>query len=254
MSFLQSRAIVLKVMDYGESDKIVIFYTQHFGKLKAIAKGAKRSKKRFVNKLEFFSLLDITIVPGRLSTMGRIDNASLVNPFPALRENYHRYTAAMLVCELMDHWTRENDSDEPLFQLLCWCLHELSDRESIAETVIFFQIKMLDILGMGLMLEHCLVCGEMEQTALPYYFSPAQSGIICSRCCRTNDMGLIPLSLSAIKSMQMGRSLPLARLNRLKISGKSLAEAAMVLKHYGNFQLQREIHSWKQFNLAQSPL
>jgi DNA repair protein RecO (recombination protein O) len=251
MSFLQSRAIVLKVTDYGESDKIVTFYTQHFGKLKAIAKGAKRSKKRFVNKLEFFSLLDITIIPGRLSTLGLIDNASLLNPFPALRENYHRYTAAMLVCELMDHWTRENDSDDSLFQLLCWCLHELSG-SSIAEAVIFFQIKMLDILGMGLVLEHCLVCGAMDPTSsLPYYFSPAQSGIVCSRCCRTNDIGLIPLSVQAIKSMQMARSLPLTRLNRLKISRKSLAEAATVLKLYCNFQLQREIHSWKQFNLAQ---
>jgi len=251
MSFLQSRAIVLKVTDYGESDKIVTFYTQHFGKLKAIAKGAKRSKKRFVNKLEFFSLLDITIIPGRLSTLGLIDNASLLNPFPSLRENYHRYTAAMLVCELMDHWTRENDSDDPLFQLLCWCLHELSGSSSIAEIVIFFQIKMLDILGMGLVLEHCLVCGAMDLTALPYYFSPAQSGIVCSRCCRTNDIGLIPLSVPAIKSMQMARSLPLTKLNRLKISRKSLAEAATVLKFYCNFQLQREIHSWKQFNLAQ---
>lgn len=250
MSFLQSRAIVLKVTDYGESDKIVTFYTQQFGKLKAIAKGAKRSKKRFVNKLEFFSLLDITIIPGRLSTLGLIDNASLLNPFPLLRENYHRYTAAMLVCELMNHWTRENDSDEPLFQLLCWCLHELCG-SSIAETVIFFQIKMLDMLGMGLVLEHCLVCGTLDPTALPYHFSPAQSGIVCARCCRTNDIGLISLSMPAIKTMQMARSLPLPRLNRLKISRKSLAEAATALKLYCNFQLQREIHSWKQFELNQ---
>lgn len=250
MSFLQSRAIVLKVTDYGESDKIVTFYTQQFGKLKGIAKGAKRSKKRFVNKLEFFSLLDITVVPGRLSTLGRIDNASLVNSFPSLRENYHRYTAAMLVCELMDLWTRENDSDDPLFQLLCWCLHEISGSSNISETVIFFQIKMLDILGMGLVLERCLVCGTMDQTALPYYFSPAQSGIVCSRCCRKNDVGLISLSMPAIKSLQMARSLPLTRLHCLKISKKSLAEAATVLKLYCNFQLQREIHSWQQFDLA----
>ena len=250
MSFLQGPAIVLKVTDYGESDKIVTFYTQHFGKLKAIAKGAKRSKKRFVNKLEFFSLLDITIVPSRFSTLGRIDNASLVNPFVSLRENYHRFTAAMLVCELIDQWTRENDSDDPLFQLLCWCLHELATRDSIAETVIFFQIKMLDILGMGLMLENCLVCGTMDPTPPSFYFSPAQSGIICSHCGQTNDVGLIPISMSAIKSMQMARSLPLTRLHRLKISGKSLAEMAAVLRLYGNYQLQREIHSWKQFKVT----
>ncbi|MBI4791814.1 MAG: DNA repair protein RecO [Deltaproteobacteria bacterium] len=250
MSFLESRAIVLQVTDYGESDKIVTLYTSQFGKLKAIAKGAKRSKKRFVNKLEFFSLLDVTVVPGRLSSLFLLDNAGLINPFPALRENYHRYTAAMLVCELVNQWTRENDRDENLFQLLCWCLHELAATGSVAATVIFFQIKMLDLLGVGLQLDHCLVCGKMEQTALPHHFSPAQSGIVCAPCARSQGIGRMPVSMSTIKTMQVARTMPLERLRRLKITRHSLAEMAAILQLYSNFQLQREIHSWKQFSLA----
>lgn len=250
MSFLQSQAIVLQVTDYGESDKIVTLYTARFGKLKAIAKGAKRSKKRFVNKLEFFSLLDVTVVPGRLSSLYLLDNAGLINPFPALRENYPRYTAAMLVCELVNQWTRENDRDDSLFQLLCWGLHELAATAGIAATVIFFQIKMLDLLGVGLQLDHCLICGKMEQTALPYHFSPAQSGIVCAPCARSQGIGHMPVSMSTVKTMQMARNLPTERLRRLKITRNSLAEMGAILKLYSNFQLQREIHSWKQFSLA----
>jgi DNA repair protein RecO (recombination protein O) len=251
MSFFQSRAIVLQVTDYGESDKIVTLYTSQFGKLKAIAKGAKRSKKRFVNKLEFFTLLEVTVVPGRHSSLFLLDNAGLINPFPALRENYPRYTAAMLVCELVNQWTRENDRDDSLFQLLCWGLHELTTTADLAAIVIFFQIKMLDLLGVGLQLDHCLVCGKMEQTALPYQFSPAQSGIVCAPCARSQGIGGMPVSMSALKTMRMARSMPPERLRRLKITRHSLKEMAAVLKLYSNFQLQREIHSWKQFSLAQ---
>jgi DNA repair protein RecO (recombination protein O) len=250
MSFLQSQAIVLQVTDYGESDKIVTLFTDRFGKLKAIAKGAKRSKKRFVNKLEFFSLLDVTVVPGRLSSLHRLEHAGLLNPFPALRENYHRYTAAMLVCELVNQWTRENDRDDNLFQLLCWGLQELAATGSVAATVIFFQIKMLDLLGVGLQLDHCLLCGHMPQTALPYHFSPGQSGIICPTCARSQGAGGMPASMAAIKTMQMARNMAPERLRRLKISRHTLTETAAILRLYSDFQLQREIHSWQQFCLA----
>ncbi|MBI5558101.1 MAG: DNA repair protein RecO [Deltaproteobacteria bacterium] len=250
MSFLRSKAIVLKAVDYGESDKIVTFYTQEFGKLTAIAKGAKRSKKRFVNKLEFFSLLDIMLVPSQRSSLSRLDNASLLNPFPPLRENYHRYTGAMLVCELVDQWTRENDRESALFQLFCWCLHDLARNPSLSPTIIYFQVKMFDILGLGLQLDHCLACGAMDPAASPYHFSPAHSGIICSPCARGHGLGLLPLSIPSIKIMRMAQSLPAERLNRLKISRRSLIESANILKLYCQFQLQHEIHSWKQFDLS----
>ena len=55
----KSEAIVLRSIDYGESDRIVTFYTADFGKVKGIAKGAKRSSKRFANTLESFSRLQL---------------------------------------------------------------------------------------------------------------------------------------------------------------------------------------------------
>ena len=59
MTVKNMTAIVLKVNDLGESDKIVTFYSKQAGKIAGIAKGAKRSKKRFSNKLEMFSLLEV---------------------------------------------------------------------------------------------------------------------------------------------------------------------------------------------------
>ena len=50
----KTEAIVLRCLDYGESDRIVTFYTRDYGKLRGIAKGARRSRKRFANALELF--------------------------------------------------------------------------------------------------------------------------------------------------------------------------------------------------------
>lgn len=250
MAYIQTKAVVLKVMDYGESDKIVTFFTQDHGKLKGIAKGAKRSKKRFVNKLEFFTLLEITAVPGRRSNLYLIDQANLINPFPSLHESYQRYTGAMLVCELMDKWTRENDSDHELFGLLIWALDALCSSHQLIDILIFFHIKMLAVLGLGLQLDHCLACQEDGLKDVSYWFSPALNGIVCNKCRQQKDLGQITLSTTAIKTLQMALSLPLEKLTRLKISKTAQKETAKVLQLYCQFQLQRDINSWKHFDFT----
>ncbi|OKY73793.1 MAG: DNA repair protein RecO [Desulfobulbaceae bacterium DB1] len=246
MSYLQSRSIVIKVMDYGESDKIITFFTEDFGKVNGIAKGAKRSKKRFVNKLEFFSLLEITAVPSRQSSLCRIDSAVLLSSYPPLRENYKRYSAAMLVCELVDQWTRENDPDEVLFHLLQWCMEELTRTADFVATVLFFHVKLLKILGIHPQLDHCLLCGERQQDSRFLRFSLVDHGIICKKCESSSPSGTAPISLAAVKSLQMINSLPYEKLQRLKISDPTLSEIAVIMKNYTQFQLQREIVSWNQ--------
>ena len=76
----RTEAIILKVIDHGESDKIVTFCSPLFGKQTCIAKYAKKSLKRFVNKLELFSYLELSFVPNK-SGLGWIDQADLISPF-----------------------------------------------------------------------------------------------------------------------------------------------------------------------------
>lgn len=120
MNIQTTLAVVIKLADHGESDKIVTFYCPILGKLTGIAKGAKKSKKRFLNKLELFSQLEIEYTPNRRSSLVRIDHAELIQPYPTLRTSYDRFAAASLVCELTYFWTRENDGDQELFNLLLW--------------------------------------------------------------------------------------------------------------------------------------
>lgn len=239
----RSQAVVIRVMDHGESDKIVTFYCPELGRLTGIAKGAKRSKKRFVNKLELFSRLLISFVPNSRSTLVRVDRAELVQAYPSIRSHYDRYAAAALTCETLLNWTKENDGDPKLFDLLTWSLERLNSGSGINESVIFFQLRMLNLMGYCPMLNGCMACGSIDPQNAPYTFLVNGNGLICNHCLTKKQNRT--LSLSTVKLLQLSLDLPLTKLERLKFSHHSLIEAMDLLKRYSTFLLQREIHSWR---------
>lgn len=244
MATKQTFALIIKVMDHGESDKIITFYCPSHGKLSGIAKGAKRSKKRFVNKLELFTLLDIQYASNTCSTLVRIDNADLINSFVSLRQKYDRYTASSLLCELIIHWTRENDGDKKLYNLLFWAFDKLDKGEPISRTIILFQIRLLDILGFRPNLSGCLECGKLDAKGSPYQFSPNRSGLICNRCAKNDTISPSFLSLSTAKLLLKAQDMDHNKISRLQFSSASTQEAITMLKRYERHLLQREIHSW----------
>lgn len=245
MSLQQSLAIVLQVRDHGDSDKIVTLYTLEHGKIVLIAKGAKRSKKRFVNKLELFSLLDIHFSPSRHSSLMRLDQADLVAPFAELREKYDLYVAASLFCELVLHWTREHDADEELFRLLAWALEGLAMAGgAVNRTVIFFHVKMLGILGYRPDLTGCLDCHVLGAPGVSYRFSPLRNGLVCSRCEPRATTNSLPLSIQTIQLLRRVQGMEQSKLERLHFSQAATQEALTLLKQYDHHLLQREVQSW----------
>jgi DNA repair protein RecO (recombination protein O) len=249
----QTPAVVIKVTDHGESDKIVTCYCPTLGKMTGIAKGAKRSMKRFVNKLEIFSLLDLQYTASNRSSLVRIEEAEIFNSFPFLRLDYQAYAAAVLICELILNWTRENDGDSELFALLIWALEQLHQQRPIAEILIFFQIRMYDLLGYRPNLAGCLECGNIDVSGSPYRFSSGRSGLICAKCgSRTAQAGPspTPLSLNTAKLLLKAQDLPRQKLLRLRFSPAAASESLAMLRRYGSYLLQREIHSWQALQLA----
>ena len=238
-------ALVLKVSDLGESDKIVTFYSEQAGKLAGIAKGAKRSKKRFSNKLEIFSLLDVLYVDQGRSGLVRVAEAELLAPFMSLRENYDRYVSASLACELIYYWTRDYDADRNIFNLLLWALQGIDKGSPSLMVLIFFQVKLYTLLGYRLHLSGCIKCENAEQSGMPYVFHPGRHGLLCKNCSPSLiSREMIPLALNTIKLLQNAQDLPLEKLGRLRFSDASIREALKLFKGYGQYLLQREITAW----------
>ncbi|MFC1841291.1 DNA repair protein RecO, partial [Thermodesulfobacteriota bacterium] len=88
MNIITSTAIIMRVREFGESDLLITFFTPDRGKMNGIAKGAKRSKSRFVNCLDIFSLVSLEYSIKRNSSLHFIHSGKLIDAFPGLRKNY----------------------------------------------------------------------------------------------------------------------------------------------------------------------
>lgn len=240
MAQQRTPGVVIHLTDYGEADKIVTFYSPNLGQWTGIAKGAKRSSKRFVNKLELFSLLDIDYSDHY--SLPIINQAELTQSHLPLRQNYQAYTTATLVCDLFRSWTHLNDHDQELFSWLVWVLARLCQEQERLEGLVLFLVKFYSRLGYQPDLSACASCGLLEGAGSPFRFRASHGTILCRRC--HPSLSAPPLSISTVKLLSRALTLPMDKLDRLRFTEASTREALALFKEYDRTLLDRESPSW----------
>jgi len=250
MATYESEAIVLKIFDFGESDKIITLLSKDFGKITAIAKGAKRSKIRFVRKLELFTKLHIRFADNKHSDMVRIDEAELLAPYPSLSLDYERFLCANLVCELLLNWAT-GDKDHNLYNLAAWTFVHIALHNPLS-SLLLFQLHLLTILGFHLHLSSCTLCNAAMQPGGDFLFIAEQNGIVCRKCIdKQNKQPTIqpaqhiPLSIGSLKILEKAREINPDKWSRFHFSKNSLQEVTFLFKSHNHYLLQRDIISWR---------
>lgn len=246
MNNCRTRGIVLSISDHGESDKIVTFYSPDLGKATAIAKGAKRSKKRFVNKLEEFSLLEMLYNPPKKEGLLFLHEAELENAFLSLRNTYPRYVAAAFAGELTLCFTREQDPDPFMFSLLLWALEGLDNNRDPLEICALFHLRILGAAGYQPILEKCGFCGETVRAGHDYSLHPGGGSLVCGACRSVMKGVTSAISVQTLKFLSHAQRVDLGNLGRLRLAGRNIEEALDILHRYTLHLLQHEIHSWRQ--------
>ncbi len=249
---METAAIVLDCRDHGESDKIITFFCSKAGRLSGIAKGAKRSKHRFVNKLELFSSLHLTYSLPRLGGLAFITAAELESGFLNLRKNVDLYNAATVIREFILMGIRERECDDKIFEILHWALQSLDDQRPHLPTVITFLFRFFDYIGYRPDLLHCHHCGLPISTQQRYDFNYMTGGLVCETCSNLGFQTTVSLSLGTIRLLTDIQNLPMARLYRLQFSPLAVDESLSLLHRYGRRLFQRDIHSWKTIATKES--
>lgn len=235
----RTEGIVLRVLDYGESDRIVTLYTVGLGKIRGIAKGAKRSRKRFANALEPFSLLQVLLSRRRPENLARIDSCDVVSHFPGIRSDLEKTMIASCLIDLTDQFTPEDKAGDSTFLLLRDFLR-LLEKGPVPEGILrFFEIRLLRLSGYDPVLDHCLVCRKPVGQGSEYRFSAAGGGLICGAC-PPDSPETLPVSLGTILTLRMGREMEIERIGRLLFSGQSAEESRLLLAHFIRHVLGRE--------------
>lgn len=231
--------------DHGESDKIITFYTRDFGKITGIAKGANKSKKRFLNKLELFSHLTLAYQEKSHSSLVFITEAELHSSFIEIRNSIGSYATATLIREVLLLATVDGESDREIFNLLRWSLESLAERDSDLEVCAIFLLRLFDSLGYRPDFSLCCHCHTPFDVAEHYSFLQVGAGLICSGCAEKAEGTLRDISPGTIRLLHSSITEPLERLHRLKFSKAALRQALPILHGYGRSVFQRDIYSWK---------
>lgn len=247
MTTYRSHAVILRETTHGESDKIITLFSANLGKITAIAKGAKRSKQRFVNKLEPFTLLRIIYRPPKNGTLFFLSDAELINAYISLRTDYHRYVTATFISELTQLFSVVQDPEPAIFTLLNWALHSLDQGMPASKTALLFLHRLLNLCGYQPQLDQCFSCKRSVEEGASFTLYPGNGNLLCSDCIPMTTASSLTLSIRTLKFLHSAQKLEIQQLSRLHLPTTNAREALNVLCNYSRHLLQQDIHSWKQF-------
>ncbi len=247
MALYKTKAIVTRSLHYGESDKIVTFLTQDFGKIKGIAKGARRSKKRFQNALDLFSHLRLIFFDKEGLGLVRVEGCDIEHSFPRIREHLRKIFYGDYFLELVNEMAAEREAHPEAYRLLVSFLMDLEEAEPQEERLRMFEIRMLSMFGYRPNMERCGFCHtdwEKLKEIPSVFFSLERGALVCERCSRSWD-NLIPLSLGTARLIEKVSQMDLTKIGRLRFTSQALSESREVLPRFISYQLGKELKSLK---------
>jgi DNA repair protein RecO (recombination protein O) len=256
MPHVTSSVIVLRVIEHGDYDKIITCFTHKTGKISLIAKGAKKSLKRFSGVLELFSVLNLVWSFGRGRGLPVLQEASLVQAFEQIRSNVTKTAYASYWSELVYAWMEQGQKQVSVYKLLEYALDQLNSG-GVAEHPlhISFQIRFMALTGFKPGLDHCHICRKpVERFERPSVaFDVRRGGVLCDQCAL---QGARPLNLSmgTVKLLSWVLNAPLRKLNRIRFSRQAIQESLRMLEAFVPYYLGKETKSLKFLKQVDSTL
>ena len=171
----KDEAVVLRTMRLGEADRIITFVGRANGKIRAVAKGVRKTKSRYGGRLEPFSHVSLVLWKGK-SGLDTVTQVEVVEPFRPIREDLDRFTFGEVMLEATDRVVQEREAAPRTFRLLVDSLHALASTGSPL-VLAGYLMRLSAIAGFGASLDRCAECGSP-----PGWFSPGQGGAVCPSC------------------------------------------------------------------------
>jgi DNA repair protein RecO (recombination protein O) len=233
-------AIVLRHADWGEADRLVTLFTRERGKLRAVAKGARKITSRKAGHLEPFTHVKLQLARGR--NLFIVTQADTIDAFLPLRETLEMTGIASYVVELLDRFVYEDEGPNPtFFRLLADTLKRLATGEEPWLAVRYYEMRLLDFLGFRPQLFECANCGR-EIQAEDQFFSFSAGGAICPRC-GGGLPHLTNISVDALKYLRHFQRSSYDESKQARPTSEAQNEVETLMHGYFTYLLERELNS-----------
>jgi DNA repair protein RecO (recombination protein O) len=190
MPLKQSEAIVLRTYPLREADLLVTLYTRQEGKLRGVAKSAKRSKKRFGGALEPLTYIRAYWEDRASTDLARLDSCDVLESPLSSKVDYERAVALAHLAEVVDELMPDREHNDAVFRLIVTALTRLQ-AGAVWLPLTYFDLWMARLTGLLPDLTACMACGEVLNGSRAY-FHPLQDGLLCA-----NDKRLASQEMSA---------------------------------------------------------
>ncbi|ABS04839.1 DNA repair protein RecO [Kineococcus radiotolerans] len=198
----RDEAVVLRTAKLGEADRIVSLLTRHHGRVRAVAKGVRRTSSRFGARLEPFTCVDVQLHRGR--SLDTVTQADVLAPYgQVLVADYGLYTVGHALLETAERFTEvERETATQQYLLLVGALRSLSRREHDASLVLdAYLLRSLAVAGYAASFGDCARCGEAGPHAA---FNVSAGGAVCPSCRPPGSAAPDPATLELLAALLSG--------------------------------------------------
>ncbi len=179
VSTYRDEGVVLRTIRLGEADRIVTLATPEHGKVRAVAKGVRKTKSRLGGRVEPLSYVNMMCWHGR--ELDTITQVEVIEHFRPIREDLERMGQAMLMLEVVDVVAVERHAMPEVFRMLVAALRTLAAASGPPSPLVGagFVWKLLTVEGIGPVADRCARCGADAELVA---FDPASDGFLCRNC------------------------------------------------------------------------
>jgi len=189
MSLYREDGVVLRTFRLGEADRIVTLMTRGRGKVRAVAKGVRRTHSKFGARLEPLSHVTMLCWQGR--ELDIVNQAEVREAFRAVREDLRRVAKAYTLLEVVDQLAQEGHANEPLYDTVLGALRVLEEQDAPL-LVPAFLLKVLALEGSAPTVDVCVSCGAQSDLVA---FDLHEGGVLCRSCRRGRSLSPEALEL-----------------------------------------------------------
>lgn len=238
-------AIVLSRIDFGEADRVLTLYSRQHGKLRVVAKGARRPLSRLGPHLEYFCRTQLMLARGR--DLDVVTGAETINPHLPLRGNLDAYGHASHMVEVLARLTEDRQENAAVYDLLAGSLQLLAEGIDPFHVTRHYELALLNHLGFRPELIRCVACREPLVQA-PHPFVVEQGGFLCERC-QPRGVALRHASVDAQKYLRAAERGGLASVVTLDLAAPLRGEIERLLGDYLRHVSERDLGSlrvWRE--------
>ncbi len=241
MAIYKTKGIVLKSHKLGESDKIITILSGNKGKIRAVAKGLRKTISRFGGRLEPFTYVNLVLYEGRnLDTINQVD---IIESFKEIRDDLDKVVYGSAVLDLADKLAMENERESTLFNLLYKALKALSSsKNSEWLTLLTFSLKAMAASGYAPGLFYCLSCQTHIKSGASVFFSYEWGGVLCEKCAGADYLAT-EVSYSMLEVIDKILKVSFSFVERLNLTDEERKKLVSLVNSYVDYHLQVKLRS-----------